>query len=151
MRLQKLRYDSRKNNGGVIVNNEQKKMILNGYRHLESELNEKLNNYKEARSKFTSIAAQIMDDMPKAAPLTFDKLGEGLDRLETLKESYIKVLNERIRIDNAISELQNPIHRRIMTLRYVNSMIWEKIAIEINYSWTQTQHYHSEALKLIKL
>ena len=139
------------NLGGVKVDNDKKKKILNGYRHLESELQEKLNNYHEAQSKFASIGAQIMDDMPKSAPQTFDKIGEGLIKLEELKENYIKVLNERIRIDNAIAELENPVHRRVITLRYINSMIWEKIAIEIGYCWTQTQYYHSEALKLIKL
>lgn len=133
------------------MNNEEKKQILNGYRHLESELQERLNNYKEARSKFASIGAQIMDDMPKSAPMTFDKIGEGLIKLEELKENYNKVLNERIRIDNAIAELENPVHRRVITLRYINSMRWEKIAIEIKYSWTQTHYLHSEALKLIKL
>ena len=128
-----------------------KKQILNNYRHLDSELYEKLNNYKEARSKFTSISAQILDDMPKSAPLTFDKMAEGLDKLGTLRENYIKTLNERIRIDKAISELDNSVHRRIIALRYINSMQWEKICLTINYGWTQTHYLHSEALKLIKL
>ena len=129
----------------------QKKMILNNYRHLEKELQEKLDVYKEARSKFTSIKAQICDDMPKGSPISFDKIGESLARIEELQETYTNAVDERIKIDEAINKLPNVIHRRLIVFRYIKGMQWEAICMKMNYRWTQIHKLHSDALNEINL
>ena len=130
---------------------EKKKQILNNYRHLDKELEETYYNYLETRLKLTAIDAQIIDDMPKSAPITFDKIGEGLARLDDLKIIRNKILNERIRIEKAISKIQNSVERRIIIMRYMQYLTFEEIAVMINFTWRHTHRLHSNALRNIKL
>ena len=127
-----------------------KKQILNNYRHLEQELQEKLNNYKEARSKLSGVGSQIMDDMPKGSRLTFDKIGEGLARLEDLEIIYNKAINERLRIEKAIEGVEDALLRRILIFRYMERISFEQISVNIGYSWRQTHRLHSNALRIIQ-
>ena len=128
-----------------------KKQILNNYRHLEQELQEKLNDYKEARSKLSGVGAQIIDDMPKCSIVTFDKIGEGLGKLEHLENMHREKLNECIRVRNAISELKDPLLRKILILRYVELMTYPRISKEISYSRMHVYRLHHMAVEKIIL
>lgn len=113
-------------------------------------IEDKLEYLKE---KKTSINSMIITDMPKGTFSDNDRFGQLLVQIEELTELYKKkmqnLLNEQIKIENVINELDDPLQRNIMRLRYLQGLSWEKICVEINYRWRQTHKYHSEALKKI--
>jgi hypothetical protein len=39
----------------------------------------------------------------------------------------------------------------LIRLYYIDGLTWEKVCVDINYSWRQTHRLHSEALKKIKI
>ena len=103
-------------------------------------IEDKLEYLKE---KKTSINSMIITDMPKGTFSDNDRFGQLLVQIEELTELYKK------KIENVINELDDPLQRNIMRLRYLQGLSWEKICVEINYRWRQTHKYHSEALKKI--
>ena len=104
-------------------------------------------------SKKTSIKSMIIDDMPKPEPEQ-DRLGELLGEIEELIELYnekqIKLMKQQIEIENCIDKLDNALERNIMRLRYLESMKWEKICVEVNYSWENVHRIHRKILRKIK-
>ena len=52
----------------------------------------------------------------------------------------------RRRIEKAIESL-DPLEQLVVRLYYFEGMRWERVCIEINYSWRQVHRLHSSALK----
>lgn len=104
-------------------------------------------------SKKTSIKSMIIDDMPKPEPEQ-DRLGQLIGEIEELIDLYnekqIKLMKQQIEIENCIDKLDNALERNIMRLRYLESMKWEKICVEVNYSWENVHRIHRKILSKIK-
>lgn len=104
-------------------------------------------------SKKTSIKSMIIDDMPKPEPEQ-DRLGELIGEIEELIELYnekqIKLMKQQIEIEKCIDKLDSSLERNIMRLRYLESMKWEKICVEVNYSWENVHRIHRKILSKIK-
>lgn len=104
-------------------------------------------------SKKTSIKSMIIDDMPKPEPEQ-DRLGELLGEIEELIELYNEkqsnLIKQQMKIEKCIEKLDNALERNIMRLRYLESMKWEKICVEVNYSWENVHRIHRKILSKIK-
>ena len=104
-------------------------------------------------SKKTSIKSMIIDDMPKSEPEQ-DRLGQLLIQIEELIDLYNekqdKLLKQQLEIENCIDKLDSSLERNIMRLRYLESMKWEKICVEVNYSWENVHRIHRKILSKIK-
>lgn len=53
----------------------------------------------------------------------------------------------RMHIIEDISKVPDPVHRRILSLHYLEGRSWEWIAVEIGYSYRHTTRLHGEALQ----
>ena len=86
-------------------------------------IEDKLEYLKE---KKTSINSMIITDMPKGTFSDNDRFGQLLVQIEELTELYKKkmqnLLNEQIKIENVINELDDPLQRNIMRLRYLQGL-----------------------------
>lgn len=104
-------------------------------------------------SKKTSIKSMIIDDMPKPEPEQ-DRLGELLGEIEELIDIYNKkqdkLFKQQIKIEKCIDKLDNALERNIMRLRYLEGHKWEKICVEVNYSWENVHRIHRKILSKIK-
>ena len=104
-------------------------------------------------SKKTSIKSMIIDDMPKPEPEQ-DRLGELLGEIEELIELYNEkqsnLIKQQMKIEDCIDKLDSSLERNIMRLRYLESMKWEKICVEVNYSWENVHRIHRKILSKIK-
>lgn len=76
-------------------------------------------------------------------PHAFDKLGELAVEIEKATKADHKIKAEVLA---AIMKLNNPAHRRLLILRYINGHKFEEIAVKMNYSWRQTCRIHGRAL-----
>lgn len=126
---------------------------LKGYIETKREIKIIEEKIEYLKSKKTSIKSMIIDDMPKPEPEQ-DRLGELLGEIEELIELYngkqIKLMKQQIEIENCIDKLDNALERNIMRLRYLESMKWEKICVEVNYSWENVHRIHRKILSKIK-
>ena len=103
-------------------------------------------------SKKTSIKSMIIDDMPKPEPEQ-DRLVQLLIQIEELIELYNEkqsnLIKQQTKIENCIDKLDNALERNIMRLRYLESKKWEKICVEVNYSWENVHRIHRKILSKI--
>ena len=70
------------------------------------------------------------------------------DMAELLEGKRADLLRRRQEIEAAIEALP-PVYRRLIRLRYVEGLKWEKICVTMGYSWKQTHRLHGKALREI--
>lgn len=104
-------------------------------------------------SKKTSIKSMIIDDMPKPEPeqdRLVQLIGEIEELIELYNEKQSNLIKQQMKIEKCIEKLDNALERNIMRLRYLESMKWEKICVEVNYSWENVHRIHRKILSKIK-
>ena len=101
------------------------------------------------RHKADSVKSiSIMPDKIKGAIVqdpTADLIVEYLDETNKLIKKLKKASDERDNIESIISSLPEK-WKQLMRLRYIYGMTFERIAVELNYSWRQVHRLHGEAL-----
>lgn len=129
------------------MTNAQKKKILNSYRAIDRQIRE-----LEARSVIIRddymLRSPSLDGMPK---------GSGshdlADYIECIDESYKKI-RELIKakyaaldmITEEIEKLPKESEKLLLRLRYIEGYTFERVAVEMSYSWRHTLRIHSDAL-----
>jgi len=90
-----------------------------------------------------------LDDMPKGSP-SKDKLERIVCKIievqEEINKEVIRGYNKIKEIEDSISSLEER-EKQIVRLRYFEGLKWEKICVEMNYSWRQIHRLHSDILK----
>jgi DNA-directed RNA polymerase specialized sigma subunit len=121
---------------------------LKSYQALMRELEGLRTQIKTLAAKIRGVSAVTLSDMPK--PTTKGDQSDGICKLadmQGLYESKVKsALEEMADIEQAISQLEDPIQRTLMRYRYIEGLEWEKICVKLNYSWRQIHRIHSMAL-----
>lgn len=133
------------------MDNQQKKRYLMQYLETKEELMQIQEQYEELRLSLESIKAQQITDMPRGQKSTFDKIGDGICRLDEFYNKHLDLADKFIEIQKAISKLESIKERELMRLRYIKGLRMEGIAIEMNYTWRHVNRIHSDALNNIKL
>lgn len=124
------------------------KQWLSRARRLENEINQLLKLKVDVRDRLTSITQNYNNDGSQSTkdPHKFDRLAE----IESLIDEKVDLLADtRQEIINTISRLDDSRYRQILTGRYIGCWTWEKIALEIHYSYPQTVRLHGFALRAI--
>ena len=84
-----------------------------------------------------------------------DKVQTGAIKVAELRESLMDKINQlaavRIEIERAIGTVQDDTQRRLLRLRYIKGMTWERIAVEMNYGYQWICKLHGRALLLIEI
>lgn len=151
------------------------KMVTERMRRMtEREQNEKkkeyLNRYKNAAKKYQSLKEQeeelILEvngpkgieydnvGMPKGSSRPSDisdyivKVEEFLRKIDDKKKEMQQI---RLEIEEKIADVEDGTQSKILYLRYIKSMKWEDICVELNCSWRQVHNTHSKALKNLNI
>ena len=84
-----------------------------------------------------------------------DKVQMGAIKVAELRESLMDKINQlaavRIEIERAIGTVQDDTQRRLLRLRYIKGIGFNKIAEEMNYGERQIQRIHGKALLACKI
>lgn len=135
--------------------NRRKIKLLQQYLKVQAESREIFDSYREFKAKIISIQNVVITDMPKGCSASSDKLSGQMAKLEELE---IKIANRLVQlveirqgITNAIEQLEDPNHRRVLSLRYLDGISWEEISVKMSYAWAQTHRTHSAALDKINI
>ena len=126
---------------------------LNEYIEIKREIEMIEDKIEFLKEKKTSIKSMVITDMPRGSNSENDRLGILLGEIEELiniyNEKQIRLIKQQIKIEEAISILDDPIDRNIMRLRYLEGMKWEKICVKVNYRWAQVHRHHKSILEKI--
>ncbi len=98
--------------------------------HITSSLKEDVVDYTSCKDKMSGQVARIIELQ--------DTINEQLARMYALQKS----IREKI---SGMPERE----KRLLTLKYIEGMTWEEVAVDMDYSWQHIHRLHSRALRLI--
>ena len=132
--------------------NEEKKKYLQSYRKFKQTAKRLSEQLEEIRlgEMLPSIG---ISDMPSAHNkrdlsdymVKYDKI---LKEIMKLRKDAIERFTE---IQKQIEKMEDENEKMVLTLRYLRSYEWERICVEMNYSWRQVHYIHSRALEHFKM
>lgn len=134
------------------MNNEEKKQYLRRYQAAKKRAKMIQEEIEELRSSKTSPVG-LGDGMPHGSS-TSDLSGyaarwdELVRELEAEKEMQMVTYRE---IRRQISMVPDPTEQEILSRRYLLNQSWEKIAVEMRYSYRNITRLHGYALKHFEL
>lgn len=104
----------------------------------------------EVETQATKITTQL-SATPKSQG-DKDKLGNIVCKIVELQDEInyelAKMYTKEKELMKAIESLPSR-EACLIRLRYINSLSWERICVEMNYQWAQVHRIHAEALKLL--
>lgn len=130
------------------MNNEKKKQYLRHYlvaKRCAALLLEQIETLRENK-----VSPSItLDGMPHGSGVSdlsgyAARLDELLRELEAEKEMQMVTYHE---IWNQVKKIPNATEQEVLTRRYLIGQSWEKIAVEMHYSYRQIIRIHGEALQ----
>ena len=68
-----------------------------------------------------------------------------------IHDEIIELCRIKREIAEAIEAVEDARYRTLLELRYRNYLSFEKIAVEMNYSWRHTLRIHDEALRAVRV
>lgn len=81
-----------------------------------------------------------------AIPDFVAKLGEARERYDTLVSEYAQ---EVVECHDAIYRLENPLHRMVLELYYLDGRTWREISRELSFSVDYLKHLSYDARELL--
>lgn len=99
--------------------------------HITSSLKEDVVDYTSCKDKMSGQVARIIELQ--------DTINEQLARMYVLQKN----IREKI---SGMPERE----KRLLTLKYIEGMTWEEVAVDMDYCWRQIHYIHSKALKMLK-
>lgn len=130
------------------MNNEEKKQYLRRYQEAKKRAKRIQEEIEELRSSKTSPVG-LGDGLPHGSG-TSDlsgyaaRLDELMRELEAEREMQMVTYHE---IWNQVKKIPNATEQEVLTRRYLIGQSWEKIAVEMNYSYRHILRIHGVALR----
>ena len=128
--------------------NEAKKEYLQSYKKYKQKAKRLEEQLQELRlgKMFPSMR---MSDMPGAH--NQKDLSDYMVQYDRIETNIIKARKDAIiryeEVRQQIEQLEDENEKRVLTLRYLKSYGWERICLEMEYSWRQIHYIHSRALE----
>lgn len=73
------------------------------------------------------------------------------EEIEKLKKERLEKARTRKEIEDRIRKMKDETEKEVLRERYIKGMKWEKIALDMNYSWKWIHIIHSRALANFKI
>lgn len=128
------------------------KQFLRQVRYLDDLIDTKLEQIQELRSLAEKVTSTLsLDGTSLQSSGLQDKIGDLVARIvdlqteiETATRKMIDLKTEAMRI---IDRMPTQECRLLLQLRYLNGLTWERIAVDMNYSYRNVHYLHSRALQ----
>ena len=127
------------------------KEYLNRYCRINAEIDCKLEEIARYRSMATRLSPTARFD--KNGNVT-DKVGRAVAKIVDLEREIDAEIDElervRTEITDTIAAVGDERYKTLLTMRYINGHKWEKIALDMHYSYANVvQFLHPSALHLV--
>ena len=126
---------------------DEKKEYLKSYRKIGRELRSLSEEINQLR--LSQIMPGIVSDgLPKSSGGSdLSGYAARLDELERkLREKAAELYKCQTEIEADISAMKDANERTVLRNYYLCGMTWERVAVEMGYSWKQVQRMHGRAL-----
>jgi len=133
------------------LTNKEKKEYLGRYKPLDEQVNQLLLEKQEILALGTKVTPTY-SDMPHKSNIgdktstTIEKLEEHEQKINQKIDEFIAVKSD---IERAIHTVQDDTLRLLMRYRYINGWTWERIAVEMHYTYQWVCQLHGKALNMI--
>lgn len=130
------------------------KEYLLEYRKLDKEINAMVSESVRLRRLALSIGSTLSDtgggNSKQGGAARFEQAIDKLIVLEGNINAKIDCLiNKRAEIETVLNAVDDTTLRTILRHRYINGYTFERVAVEIGYSWRQTIRLHGDALRKV--
>jgi archaellum component FlaC len=127
---------------------------LKRYITLDREIEHKLREIDHWRAKLTRIMP-IYSAEPRGGGTIYGKtegiLAKIVDLENEIDADIDRLVAIRDGIKTIIESVEDDRERLLLQYRYLDGKTFEKIAVEMNYSWRQIHRLHSKALTNLKM
>lgn len=111
----------------------------------------KTDEIAQIRARLTKATAQLTG-MPRGGNSDWTDVDIKVMELEAQLKADLKALcSIKARVAEAISTVGDESYRTLLQLRYQDYYSFERIAVEMNYSWRHTLRLHKAALKAVRV
>ena len=126
-----------------------------------------LMRYIDSKRRARAILNEIHDlkDLATKITVTFSDMpggGGSVDKVGAIVANIVDLQSElavqaktmkaeQEIVQAVIDAVDEPDLRQLLILRYINGLTWEKIAVDMNYSWRHTLRLHGAALAAVKI
>lgn len=132
-----------------MATNYDKIKYLSRYRWLNKEIDRKL----VEKNRFVALACRVSPVVsmePKGGGSIYkqsDIVAKIVDLEIEINDDIDELLVLKKEIEQVISSVDNPPERLLLKYRYIDGLRWEKIAVNMGYSYRQTLRQHSRILE----
>lgn len=131
------------------------KQFLNEYRDLNKEIDsmcsERVRLQRLAESIGSSLGSSEGGKNKQAGAAKFEA---AIDKMIVLDEDINRkidtLIEKRAEIESVIEKIDDTTLRTLLRYRYINGYNFERVAVEMNYSWRHMLRLHSTALNKVK-
>jgi len=130
------------------MTNQEKKQYLRRYQAINADINQMCEELSEWRTKATKITPTI-SDMPKSnggenrLQGAVDHIVEIESKINARIDELVQAREEVLRV---IEDVEDPDLRLLLKYRYINGLTWEKLAVEMSYTYRNVLYLHGKAL-----
>lgn len=121
-----------------------------------SELNQRINDALAHKIDYDSLKAQRLDGQPHGTGIsdpTYQAVEMIIDKwdmqIKEMADEVNRLIDNKIMVDKALKAL-TPREYRLIELRYIIGLRWEKVATETNYSFQHCHKIHGQALNKMR-
>jgi len=138
----------------TTMSNKDKIKYLKRYINLDREIERKLEEIDRPRAKLTRIT-QVLNAEPQGGGSIDGKTEEILAKIVDLEKEIDADIDRLVAIRDGIKTMieagEDDRERVLLQYRYIDGWTFEKVAVEMNYSWRQIHRLHSRALSNLKM
>ena len=138
----------------ATLSNKDKIKYLKRYINLDREIERKLEEVARLRAKLTKIT-QVHSTEPRGGGSIYGKTEEILAKIVDLEKEIDADVDRLVAIRDGIKTMIEAVEddreRLLLQYRYLDGWTFEKIAVEMHYSWRQIHRLHSRALSNLKM
>lgn len=127
-----------------------KEYLSQAYR-LDQRIERKLEDRDRMRAKLVKATAQLTG-MPRGSGTDWtDAAVRVMEYEQQIAAEIEELCRVKTEIKAVIDQIDEPRYRDVLEKRYINGWRFEKIAVEMNYTWRHVLRLHYEALQAVKV
>ena len=127
------------------------KQYLRNIRRIEDDVRAKLEQVESLKALATKVTSDISNERVQTSQTdkTADIIAKIVDLENDLNRRIDTLIDLKAEVVKRIDTVEDADLRMLLTLRYLNLYTWEKVAVEMNYSFQHVHKLHSRALAKI--
>lgn len=124
---------------------------LNRARHIDDEINALLEAQQRAFTQATSTTSRLKEAKVVSSGGTSGLLESYVALGEKINRRVDELLRVKAEILSVIERAEDGTLRQLLMERYINGKTWEKVAVDMNYSYSNIIHrLHPAALRAVQ-